>query len=165
MNRELLQKKLAKLKKQRNNPRFLGVMGFLVHKGLLRTNKTIVYTDELNIKDALWAAKVEPRILEVLPAAILHFPKSLKHQEVIPKSLKKVIEQIQQGIDLLDPKYCTMRRWANIELTDKRTKPTDHKKRQRNYRFTPETIAKLSKLKAISNRSETEILEGLIQNA
>ena len=47
-------------------------MGFLVRKGFLHTNKTIPLNpnDHIDLSDAVWAGRVvEPRILEVLPAA------------------------------------------------------------------------------------------------
>jgi len=55
-------------------------MGFLVAKGFLYTNKKIPLNpnEHINLKDAIWAGRfVEPRILEVLPAAYERFKKYL----------------------------------------------------------------------------------------
>ena len=53
-------------------------MGFLVAKGFLYTNKKIPLNpnQHINLNDAVWAGLfIEPRILEVLPAAYERFKK------------------------------------------------------------------------------------------
>lgn len=62
-------------KLNRQDLRFKKTIGILKAKGLLQTNLDIPARTGLKIevKDALWAGRnVEPRILEVLPAAIVH---------------------------------------------------------------------------------------------
>ena len=54
--------------------RFRESMGFLVAKGFLKTNFPVplLPNKRLRLEDVLWAGThVEPRILEVLPAAVL----------------------------------------------------------------------------------------------
>ena len=84
LNKKALIKKISKLaqedKKRRLDPRYLKVMGFLVAKGFLYTNKKIPLNpnEHINLEDAIWAGRfVEPRILEVLPAAYERFKKHL----------------------------------------------------------------------------------------
>ncbi len=73
---EILKRIVAKAKvdaKMRKEPRFLKVMGFLVAKGFLDVNYPVprLPNQRLLLEDAIWAGKnVEPRILEVLPAAL-----------------------------------------------------------------------------------------------
>ncbi len=83
----------------RNDNRFIKTMGFLKAKGLLDTTLPIHPWPRarIDIADALWAAKyVEPRILEVLPAAILHFPKNFVGIERAPEKLKIILMRIEQ---------------------------------------------------------------------
>jgi len=76
VNKKDFIKKIKKLaqqdEKRRLDPRYLKVMGFLAAKGFLYINKKILLNPNghINLTDAIWAGRfVEPRILEVLPAA------------------------------------------------------------------------------------------------
>lgn len=78
MSRSVLIKKIKQRaeddKLKRKDIRFLKTMGFLVSKGFLKVNYNIpnLPNMRLHIEDAIWAGKnIEPRILEVLPAAVL----------------------------------------------------------------------------------------------
>ena len=55
--------------------------------------------------------------------------------------------------------------WFFIQLRDKRSKPFDKRKVSKTYRFKPETVVRLKKLKDQSGQSETEIIEKLIATA
>ena len=88
MNKRVYIKKIKEIAQQdkgrRLDPRYLKVMGFLVAKGFLYINKKIHLNPNghINLKDAIWAGRlVEPRILEVLPAAYERF----KMKENCPK--------------------------------------------------------------------------------
>ena len=88
MNKRAFIKKITAIaqqdKRRRLDPRYLKVMGFLVAKGFLYINKNIHLNPNghINVKDAIWAGGfVEPRILEVLPAAYERF----KMKEKCPK--------------------------------------------------------------------------------
>ena len=72
------------------------ILGFLVAKGLLIAPGVKPYpTVKLTIPDVLEAAELdEPRILEVLPAALLSFPKSFLHFEALPEELQVIIQHI-----------------------------------------------------------------------
>ena len=89
-----------KLKERQRDSRFLKTMGFLVAKNLLKTNREDIQPRarvKLAIKDVLWAGNnVEPRILEVLPAALIHFPKTFKGLDQLPKELSSIVEQIRR---------------------------------------------------------------------
>lgn len=166
MNKKRLEEKLRKIKKMKQDRRYLDVVGFLAHKGLLITNREYEYKNEIGIKDALWAAKLEPRIMETLPAAFLHFPKSIKDEHNMPKSLQAILEDILNGVedgpDYKGVKYSDMRRWANMRLKDGRTKPVDQKKRQTNFRLSPKVLHNLERFATNKNLSKTEALEELI---
>ncbi|CAB1076551.1 hypothetical protein JY97_09665 [Alkalispirochaeta odontotermitis] len=81
--------------RHRLDPRFLKVMGFLVAKGFLHTNKKIPLNpnEHIDLKEAVWAGHVvEPRILEVLPAAYERFKKHFYGS-------RDLIDKMQQLID------------------------------------------------------------------
>src|SRR5580692_7437083 len=85
-----------KNKVRKLDPRYKKVLGFLTAKGLL-FDETIEPRPnvKLDMKDVFWVAeKVEPRVFEVLPAALLHFTKTFFNTEVIPNDLKEIIEAI-----------------------------------------------------------------------
>jgi hypothetical protein len=74
-------------------------MGFLVAKGFLYTNKKIPLNPNghINLKDAIWAGRfVEPRILEVLPAAYERFIKHFSGDAATIEKLERIIDGIKQ---------------------------------------------------------------------
>jgi hypothetical protein len=163
---EKLQKQIERYKKAMETDRFKKVMAFLVHKGLLLSNGKFNYVDEFDIGDALWAAKYEPRILEVLPAAVIHFPKSIVDVEKLPKQLMMMIEQIKKNHDIemvyKGIQYKDMRRWANIKLKDRRTKPLSEKKIQQNFRLSPAALDNLNSMAISQGLNRTEVIEKLL---
>jgi hypothetical protein len=103
LNKKALIKKISVLaqqdKKRRQDPRYLKIMGFLVAKGFLYTNEKIpLYPNAyINLKDALWAGRiVEPRILEVLPAAYERFKKHFSGDADTIAKFEQVIKRIRQ---------------------------------------------------------------------
>ena len=99
MKRELILKRIAAAARKdqglRHDPRYLNTMGFLVAKGFLRMNQPIhlLPNQRLHIEDAIWAGqRLEPRILEVLPAAVSRLPRHfdfdpLRHRELAARAL------------------------------------------------------------------------------
>ena len=176
MNKKALIKKINKLaqqdKKRRLDPRYLKVMGFLVAKGFLYTNKKIpLYpNDHINLKDAVWAGRfVEPRILEVLPAAYERFKNHFSGDADTIEKLEQIIDGIKQKsnhkIEFYGISIEKIMSWFFIRLRDKRSKPFDKRKVSKTYRFKPETVDILKSLKERSGQSETEIIEKLISTA
>ena len=134
MNKKALIKKIKELaqqdKQRRLDPRYLKVMGFLVAKGFLYTNKKIPpYPKEhINLKDAIWAGRfVEPRILEVLPAAYERFKKHFSGDAVTVEKLEHIIDGIKQKnnhkIEFYGISIEKITPWFFIRLRDKRSKP------------------------------------------
>ena len=176
LNKKALIKQIDKLaqqdKKQRLDPRYLKVMGFLVAKGFLYTNKKIPLTpnEHINLKDAIWAGRfVEPRILEVLPAAYERFKKHFSGDADTIEKLVHIIDGIKQKnspkIEFYGISIEKMMPWFFIQLRDKRSKSFDKRKVSKTFRFKPETVDILKSLKKQSGQSETEILEKLIATA
>jgi hypothetical protein len=176
LNKKALIENINKLaqqdKKRRLDPRYLRVLGFLVAKGFLYTNTKIPLNpnEHINLKDAIWAGRfVEPRILEVLPAAYERFKKHFSGDAATIEKLERIIDGIKRkdnhktefygiAIDKIMP-------WFFIRLRDKRSKSIDKRKVSKTFRFKPETVNSLKSLKEQSGQSETEILEKLIATA
>jgi len=161
---------LAQKDKQRRlDPRYLKIIGFLVAKGFLHTNTKILLNPNghINLDDAIWAGRfVEPRILEVLPAAYERFKKHFSGDPDTVENLEQIIDCVKQkgnqeiafygiSIDKISP-------WFFIRLRDGRSKSLDERKVSKSFRFKPQTVNILKRLKAQTGRSETEILENLI---
>ena len=159
-------------KERRQDPRYLKVMGFLVAKGFLHTNRKIPLNPNarIHLKDAVWAGRfVEPRILEVLPAAYERFKKHFSGDADSIARFEQVINCIRQkddpAIDFYGISMEKIRPWFFIRLRDGRSKSLDKRKVSKTYRFKPETVAILKNLKDQSGLTETEILEKLIAQA
>lgn len=170
MNKEELLKKIAQRakvdKKNRLDPRFLTTMGFLAAKGMLRTNQpiTLLPNKRLRLEDAIWAGKhVEPRILEVLPAAVLrlglHFDFQPEQQKELAEVLDHLRQQAQTGPDFLGVPYQKLKVWADLPLLDKRVKTVVEKKVLKTYRLKPEVLMTLKELAEVTGETETELIE------
>jgi hypothetical protein len=173
MNKEELLKKIkAKAKvdaKNRHDPRYLETMGFLVAKGFLKTNRKIplVPNKKLEIDHAVWAGlNVEPRILEVLPAAVLRLARHFDLDPLKHRELAEVVDQLRRrvdtGADFCGMPYEKVKVWVDLPLRDKRTKTMTEKKVVKTFRLDPAAVMKLRKIAKEKNCNETEILENLI---
>ena len=156
-------------KRRRLDPRYLKVMGFLVAKGFLYTNKNIPLNpnEHIDLREAVWAGRVvESRILEVLPAAYERFKKHFDGDRDIIEKLVQIIDCVKRegnhNIDFYGISIEKMKPWFFIRLRDGRSKSMDQRKVSKTFRFKPETIKGLKKLKNQTGQSETEILENLI---
>lgn len=164
-------KRAAQLALDRKDIRFVSTMGFLKAKGLLDTTLNIVKQPRarLDIRDVLWAARhIEPRIIEVLPAAILHFPKNFVGLEHAPQSLLQVIKCIQKnqndGPNFEGLEYEKMKFWANSKLKDKRTKPSKQKRITKAFRLRHETLRKLAKIAVKGKfKDQTSAIEAAVE--
>jgi len=161
--------KARHLKLNQKDVRFQRTMAFLKAKGLLDTNLNIKphLRGRLKLNDVLWAARnVEPRIIEVLPAAMLHFPKNFTG--IAPQELKKILVCIQhgdnEGPDFEGLEYKKMKFWANTQLKDKRTKPVQEKRQPKAFRLNPKTLAILNNLvKTGKFKDQTQALEAAVE--
>ena len=156
-------------KRRRLDSRYLKVMGFLVAKGFLYINGKIILNPNghINLKDAIWAGRfVEPRILEVLPAAYERFKRHFSGDAETVEKLEQIIDGIKQKSNHKTEFYGIsiekIRPWFFIRLRDGRSNSLDERKVSKTFRFKPETVDKLKKLKDQTGQSETAILEILI---
>lgn len=154
-------------KKNRKDPRYVKVMGFLIAKGFLHTNQDLplLPNARLMVEDALWAGRnVEPRILEVLPAAVIRMGTHFNFDPERHIDLAQVIDLLKAGgkgaflkipLEKIEP-------WLNIRLKDGRTKVLQEKKIMKTFRLSPDTLAKIRAIKKATHKTETEIIEKLV---
>lgn len=171
MNRDEIlkraEKHAARIARYRKDPRYIKTMGFLVAKGFLFTNQNLplVPNARIKVEEAVWAGQnVEPRILEVLPAAVMRLGKHFNFQPEKHRELNKAIEQLKVdgkgsfygvALDKIKP-------WLNLQLKDGRTKKLTDKKIMRTFRLKPETIKKINAIKKATGQTDTEIIEKLV---
>jgi len=147
------------------------VLAFFVHKGLLFTNLELPGAGgKLPIKDVLRTAdKYEPRVLQVFPAAYIHFPRTFIGQKDLPPQLQEVIVAIKRGQktgrDYRGIPYKEMLLWAELRLNDRRTKPLREIRRNKTLRIRPDVFKKLAQLSVKTGKPETVLFEELILQA
>lgn len=176
MNNENLVQKIKRAaerdRAKRKDPRFQRVMAFLVKKGFLKTNMnfSLDYVGKIRVKDALWAGKnLEPRILEVLPAAMARLPRAFTDLNDAPAGILQIVEALRnqeaKGPNFAAIPYAKIKVWMDLALLDGRTKPSSQKRITKTFRFSQRTIDKIASMKLQTGSSETEIIENLISLA
>lgn len=173
-NKQILEKirKAAKEdERKRKDIRHRRAMAFLIKKGFLKANTDFekYYHARVNLKDFIWAGKnVEPRILEVLPAAIARLPKAFMNvNKNMDLDLLKVVDDLnhqrEDGTDYLNIRYEKIKVWMDLPLADHRTKIQAEKKITKTFRLNPAAINKLEEIRIQKGfKSETAALEYLI---
>jgi hypothetical protein len=146
------------------------VLGFFVAKKLLRVPGVRPFPNtKLHVKDVLRVAEeVSPRIIEVLPAALIRFPKTFLHKEDLPENIKEVVSAITRG-ETEHPgiegfRYADMKRWAEKELPDGRTKPVYQRKKMASFRLNGETLHMIDELSQEYGTSKGEVIEKAISH-
>jgi len=154
----------------RGDLRFKKTIALLKGKGLLDTNLKIHPTPQIRIdvQDALWAGRnVEPRILEVLPTALLHYRGNFLNTNPLPVELEEVLKALRNdalhGPDFEGVPFEKMKHWANTQLKDKRTKPTREKKVPKYIRLKARHLNKIKSLVASGKfKDQTSVIEAAI---
>ena len=159
---------MTTFEKDFRDPRTQRVLGFFMAKGLL-VGHDIPHKGhvKLDLEEVFWVGdRVEPRVFEVLPAAMVHFPKTFIGKAQAPEGLTHVIRAIQagdaEGPDFRGMRFRAMRKWANRATRDKRTKPLSKIKRNKTLRLSPEALAALESKAAKAGISQTQFLEHLL---
>ncbi len=158
-------------KLNRKDARFTKAIAFLKAKGLLDTNLPIrpVTGMKMQLNDVIWAGKnVDPRIFEVLPAAILHYRRNFLGAEKLPKDLEQVLKAIRNNADLGPAfegvPFEKMKHWANTRLKDKRTKPANEKKIPKYLMLHVKHLNKIAQLvKQGKFKNQTSAIEAAIE--
>ena len=119
---------------------------------------------KIAIEDAVWAGmNVEPRILEVLPAAVLRLPRHFDLDATRHQALYATVESLKKaevtGEPLWGVPYEKIRTWVNLSLPDGRVKDFGEKKVTKTFRLKPNVARKLKELAKGLGCTETEALE------
>lgn len=93
---EKAKKRAKRLARLRQDPRFLKTMGKLKRAKLLEAGDVPEYRGIVFLEDALWAAQLEPRIYELLPAIILRRPQFFSFF-ILPKDLEQAVNGLKTG--------------------------------------------------------------------
>ncbi len=157
--------------RKRKDLRYLATLAFLVKNGFLKTNQDVLkfYRPRISVSDAIWAGEnVEPRILEVLPAAILRLKRRFIIETDVLELIHGAVAALQEagttGIDFFNIPFKKYSQWMNLPLTDRRTKTISQKKVMKSFRLSPAAIKSLQKLSAQLDLSSTETLEKILMN-
>lgn len=158
--------KWQQIEKQRQDPRFVQVVGRLVTARLLRANHPVASVrGPVTLEAALWAGEIEPRILELLPAILLKKPGFFTVNDRVPEDLKEVLAAIRKG-DMPPPFRGipgeSLLKWVPL-IGHQNKLPTLSK----TYRFQQEDLQLLMHLKDSLGVSETDVvrlgLKALVQ--
>ncbi len=147
------------------------VIGFLVAKGLLiGPSVKPMSSVKIKISDAVnTGLTFEPRVLEVLPAALLHFPRSFLGYDDMPEQLKEVLACIRRGDEsgpsIAGIPYSAMLRWANEPLPDKRTRPEKERRITKAFRLKKSTLDRLLRGAQKAQMSQAAYIEKLLLDA
>jgi hypothetical protein len=91
-------KRLRVIERREATPRFRGVVGRYVAAGLLTTNYPVETNRKpLRVDDVLWAGKLEPRLLELLPALIVKRPSLFVDVTNLPPDLAAAVQALRQN--------------------------------------------------------------------
>ena len=144
------------------------VLGFFVGKGLLEAVGVQARPNtKVSLKDALWVGMaIDRRVLEVLPAALIHFPKSFRHVDQIPEKLQAIVSEIKRGAtsghDYEGIEFRLMAARARQILPDRRLKPIGVRKITKCYRLRPTIVAQMKASASARGLTETAYLESLV---
>ena len=88
----------AKARLERALPRFQRVIGKLLGAGILVSSEPVPpYRGCIKISDYLWAAELEPRLFELLPALVLKCPGYFSDLKRCPSELRHLVRAIRRG--------------------------------------------------------------------
>ncbi len=93
---EQAKQKNALIKMQKEQPLHIHTIAWFHYLGILRHNKISPHRHVVTLRDALEAGKLEPRILELLPAILVVLPRALKFSpKEIPDDLANILKCIR----------------------------------------------------------------------
>ncbi len=156
--RDRAKKQIQRNKRKRKDPRFLRAMGKLVGAKLLTSNveEVLSYSGQVTFADLLWAGKIEPRIVELMPAIVLKKPGLFKGTDDLPDDLHAIVRAIRRGE--------ATESFRGVPASDYLpwVAKIGHKGKQptllKSFRMTQEDIVLLRELKAKLGTSETEVI-------
>jgi hypothetical protein len=95
--RRKAQRKQRRLARLRRDQRYREVLGAFVHAKLITTNDEVEpRKGPVALKAILWAGRLEPRLLELLPAVMIKKPSMVEYSK-IPPDLDRVLDQLRHN--------------------------------------------------------------------
>ncbi len=141
----------------------LSGLGFLVAPGIKASpNSKIDFLEALQ-----FGLNIEPRILEVLPATIISFPRSFLRLNQMPEDFKKIVQAIKKrriGPDFNGIKFEKFLEAANRPIKNRKRKTIAEKRQSKTFRLAPGTIDLLQRNATKLRINQTAYLELLINN-
>jgi hypothetical protein len=161
---KLLRDKAEEIRRSPSYVRVIGVLsglGFLVAPGIRKlANSKVTIEEAMSIGLA-----VEPRVLEVLPAAMLSFPRSFMHLEKAPQELIEVTQALRlgkRGNDFFGVPFQKIVEAANHPIKNRKRKVLDERRISRTFRFSQQSLNALTLRAKESGLSQTAYLEKLV---
>lgn len=158
-----LRRKADLTKASNEYQRVVGVLsglGFLVAPGIQPLPRS-----KVSISLALEMGAIEPRILEVLPAAVLSFPRSFLYLEKAPQAFTAVVNALRlghQGPDLGAIPFDKILDAANRPVRDRRRKVVSDRRLSKTYRFSQITLGIIAERARQEGITHTHYLERLV---
>lgn len=159
--RERALQRYGELEEKRNDPRYRRAIGALVKAGLLTSNHDVpAPAKPPRLGDALFAAEVEPRVLELLPAVVIKLPELLPKR--LPDDLHEVVDAVARGLELPDFRGVPASRY--LPWIERTGRPGRGRAVMRSFRLKPRDLERLRVLKQrLGARSETEVLRRALE--
>lgn len=123
---------------------------------------------KMRISDVLWVgANIEPRALEVLPAALVRFPSIFRDPEGAPEDLREALLHVKRG-DIAQRQWrgIPLERiafWLNAPLGDGRSVPFKDRRIVKSFRLKPGTIQRIEDAARKHGISQSEVIDSLIE--
>lgn len=154
--RRKAQQKQKRLERLRRDPRYREVVGVFLHAKLLTTNVEVEpRKGPVALKDVLWAGRLEPRLLELLPAVMIKKPSMIEYGR-IPADLEGVLDRLRHNEtppDFRGISGAKLQEWIP-RVGHKGKLPTQLKA----FRFRKEDVDLLEKLAAERGITETDVI-------
>ena len=156
----------SQLQALQNSPLYIKVVGLLTGLGFLITpDIRPTSTVKVDVNEAIRIGVLaEPRILEVLPAAVVSFPKSFLHLENSPPTFKEIVYALKSGRTGPAFEGISFEKFleaANRPIKNKKRKIISERRISKSFRLAPHTIQVLkeqSKKRGIAITSYIEML-------
>lgn len=150
-------RRMVQLDRRRRDPRYRRVLGRLVGLGLLTTNEAVLETRaRIDVAEALWAAEVEPRIAELLPALLVRRPALFVDVRNLPDDLAQVVAALRRNEvppDFRGAPGDKLQRWLG-SVGRKSGLPS----RLKAFRLQPSDLSLLARLRDELGITETAVL-------
>ena len=150
-------RRMGQLDRRRRDPRYRRVLGRLVGLGLLTSNEAVPKTRApIDVTDALWAAELEPRIAELLPALVVRRPALFVDALALPDDLAQVVAALRRNEvppDFRGVPGEKLHRWLG-SVGRKGELPS----RLKAFRLQPSDLALLTRLRDEFGITETAVL-------